>query len=115
MAVEMSSLVLTLGRDVEPVGRRRAGAERQEGGRTGARRRLRRLVVEAAVDEAVGAEHELVALVELATAHDALEAADVVDLSDGAHHELVGRDQLQAARAAHPEQPVASTQQKPAY
>jgi len=64
------------------------------------------VVVEPAVDERVSAQHELVALVELTTTHDADEAPDVVDLVDGSHHELVRRDQLQAARATHPEQPA---------
>jgi len=46
-------------------------------------------VVQAAVDERVGAEHELIALVELATTHDADEAPHMVDLIDSSHHQLV--------------------------
>ena len=52
------------------------------------------LVVQTAVDERVGAEHELVALVELAATHDAHETAHVVDLIDSSHHQLVRRYQL---------------------
>lgn len=48
-------------------------------------------VVQAAVDERVGAKDELVALVELATTHDADETSHVVDLIDSSHHEFMRR------------------------
>jgi len=60
-------------------------------------------VVQAAVDQRVGAKHELIALVELATAHDADETPHVVDLIDSSHHQFVRRYQLQTARAAYAE------------
>jgi len=64
------------------------------------------LVVQAAVDEWVGAEHELIALVELATTHDADETSHVVYVVDSSHHQLVRRYQLQTAWAPYAEQPV---------
>jgi len=64
------------------------------------------LVVQATVDERVGAQNELIAFVQLATTHDAYEASHVVDLIDSSHHQLMRRYQLQTARAPDAEQPV---------
>ena len=89
---------VTFAGDVEPVAGR-VWAELEEGGTAV-------LVVQPAVDERVDAEYELIALVQLATTHDADETSHVVDLIDSSHHKLVRRYQLQAARTSHAEQPT---------
>lgn len=64
-------------------------------------RRALRLDVEMdrAVDVCRVRDEKLVALVQLATTHDALEAGHVVDLIDSSHDELVRRNQLQTPGA----------------
>lgn len=54
--------------------------------------------VDRAVDVSAVGDEKLIALVQLATAHDAREAGYVVYLIDSAHDEIVRRNELQAAR-----------------
>ena len=95
----MTQLKLTLG--VEPVGG--LGAEWQVPGGGGGGVLL--LEVKSTEDLRV-ARDELVALVQLLSADDADEAADMVDAAGSSHYQLAGRDRLHAAATAHPVQPA---------
>jgi len=86
---------------VEPVGG--LGAEWQvPGGRGGG---VLLLEVKSTEDLRV-ARDELVALVQLLSADDADEAADMVDAAGSSHYQLAGRDRLHASATAHPVQPA---------